>query len=216
MRGVRTSRVGRCRLRAAEVARRACALPAGVAVVYPSGARRHCSSCLPSGKGRGAGSAPRPTTTQFAGAWRISGNDRLFGGMILPAAAAPGEQTLAVSQEWIPDHVRVVHRSKPTTAPVRLFRLFEAIIRTLPKARQEDLLPLAREIRDEINEAAKRELERLRLAPVSLMRPHVRHDACGHESGQKRDYERFRGLRGPGAERVSTERASRAAMRRRP
>lgn len=85
----------------------------------------------------------------------------LFGGMILPSAAIPGEQTLVVFAEWIPGHLRVIRRGT-TTAPIRLLRLFEAIISTLTGRLQQEALPLAREIRKEAEEAAKREFERLR------------------------------------------------------
>lgn len=85
----------------------------------------------------------------------------LFGGMILPSAAIPGEQTLVVFQEWIPQHLRVSRR-QTTTAPIRLLRLFEAIISTLSKRLRHETMPLADQIRREVEEIARRQIERLR------------------------------------------------------
>lgn len=85
----------------------------------------------------------------------------LFGGMILPSAAIPGEQTLVVFKEWIPDHVRVVRR-RTTTAPIRLLRLFEAVISTLTSRLRREALPFVRAVRKEIEAASKRQLEQFR------------------------------------------------------
>lgn len=53
-----------------------------------------------------------------------------YGGILGPSAAKPGEQTLAVSQEWL-DRIAVeAHRTQ--TPPRRLLPLFQEIAKTLP------------------------------------------------------------------------------------
>lgn len=54
-----------------------------------------------------------------------------YGGILAPSAAKQGEQTLAVSQEWL-DHV-AVERHRTQTPPRRLVPLFEEVAKTLPR-----------------------------------------------------------------------------------
>jgi RES domain-containing protein len=85
----------------------------------------------------------------------------LFGGLILPSAAIPGERTLVVFQEWIPGCLQVVARSTKT-APARLLRLFETIVDTLTRDLQRDARRALRRTRREIEAAARNELDRIR------------------------------------------------------
>lgn len=83
----------------------------------------------------------------------------LFGGMILPSAVVPGEQTLVVFREWIPDHLAVV-RSQRGSVPVRLLRLLEAITPTLTRDVQTVARRFALKTHREIQDRIKRELDR--------------------------------------------------------
>jgi len=85
----------------------------------------------------------------------------LFGGMILPSAAIPGEQTLVVFSEWVPGHLRVLRRST-STVPIRLLRLFEAVAQNLSRRMRQETVPVTRAVRQEVDAAAKHELERIR------------------------------------------------------
>jgi hypothetical protein len=86
----------------------------------------------------------------------------LFGGMILPSAAVPGERTLVVFSEWIADHVTVVERWEPCTASTRLLPLFRSIADTLPsRTLRKAARAFVRELEHEIAANAKRDVVRL-------------------------------------------------------
>jgi RES domain-containing protein len=53
-----------------------------------------------------------------------------YGGILAPSAAKPGEQTLAVAQEWLGRVTVVTHRTQ--TPPRRLIPLFQDVAKTLP------------------------------------------------------------------------------------
>ena len=72
-----------------------------------------------------------------------------FGGLILPSAASPGEETLVVFREWIEPHV-YVEASHISTPPLRLLRLLERVIDTLPPSARTPARRTLLEIRREI------------------------------------------------------------------
>jgi len=72
-----------------------------------------------------------------------------FGGLILPAAAIPGEETLVIFREWIGPHVSV-EASRISTPPLRLLRLLESVIETLPPSARAPARRVLLEIRREL------------------------------------------------------------------
>jgi len=72
-----------------------------------------------------------------------------FGGLVLPSAAVPGEETLVVFREWIESHV-FVEKSRVSTPSLRLLRLLESVIETLPPIARTSARRLLLEIRREL------------------------------------------------------------------
>ena len=84
----------------------------------------------------------------------------LFGGMILPSAAVPGERTLVVFSEWIPGHLKVVDRYT-ISPPIRLLPLFRSIAETLPRPLRTIARRFIRDLERGIAAEAKQDLIRL-------------------------------------------------------
>jgi RES domain-containing protein len=82
-----------------------------------------------------------------------------FGGMILPSAAVPGERTLVVFAEWIPDHVNVIDADTDAT-PIRLLPLFRAVAETLPRPLRRLARAFIRDLERQVIARAERELQR--------------------------------------------------------
>jgi RES domain-containing protein len=80
-----------------------------------------------------------------------------FGGMILPSAAVPGERTLVVFRDRVPDHLAVVKETVGTT-PTRLLPLFRRIAETLPRPIRSVAKFFIRQIERELSARAKKEL----------------------------------------------------------
>ena len=72
-----------------------------------------------------------------------------FGGLILPSAASPGEETLVVFREWIGPHV-FVEASHISTPPLRLLRLLESVIESLPPSARTPARQTLLEVRREL------------------------------------------------------------------
>ena len=82
-----------------------------------------------------------------------------FGGMILPSAAVPGERTLVVFRDRVPDHLTVVNQKVGTT-PTRLLPLFRSFAETLPKPLRSVAKFFIRQLERELSARAKKELLR--------------------------------------------------------
>jgi len=82
-----------------------------------------------------------------------------FGGMILPSAAVPGERTLVVFRDRVPDHLTVVKEEVGTT-PTRLLPLFRRVAETLPKPLRSVAKFFIRQLERELSDRARKKLLR--------------------------------------------------------